>query len=44
MNCGAFRRQAFCWDRGLGRAPQAHAGEDGKDIGITLRQIVEERR
>ena len=28
-------------DRGWGRAPQPHAGEDGGDIRITIRQIVE---
>jgi hypothetical protein len=31
-------------DRAWGKAPQPHAGEDGKDVRITLRQIVEERR
>ena len=31
-------------DRGWGRAPQSHTGEDDKDIRITLRNIVEERR
>ena len=28
-------------DRGWGRAPQPHAGEDGGDIRVTIRQIVE---
>ena len=27
-------------DRGWGRTPQPHAGEDGKDIRITIRQII----
>ena len=29
------------FDRGWGKAPQPHAGEDGKDIRITIQQIVE---
>lgn len=28
-------------DRGWGRAPQSHDGEDGGDLRITIRQIVE---
>ena len=28
-------------DRGWGKAPQQHTGEDGNDIRITIRQIVE---
>jgi hypothetical protein len=28
-------------DRGWGRAPQSHVGEDGNDIRVTIRQIVE---
>jgi hypothetical protein len=28
-------------DRGWGRPPQAHTGEDGDDIRVTIRQIVE---
>lgn len=28
-------------DRGWGKAPQAHTGEDGGDISITIRRIVE---
>jgi hypothetical protein len=28
-------------DRGWGRAPQPHAGEDGGDIRLTIRQITE---
>ena len=28
-------------DRGWGKAPQPYAGEDGKDICITVRQIIE---
>ena len=31
-------------DRGWGKAPQPHTGEDDKDIHIILRNIVEERR
>ena len=31
-------------DRGWGKAPQPHTGEDDKDIRITSRNIVEERR
>jgi len=30
-------------DRGWGRAPQPHTGEDDKDIRITLRNITEGR-
>jgi hypothetical protein len=28
-------------DRGWGKAPQPHSGEDGGDIRITIRQILE---
>ena len=28
-------------DRGWGKPPQAHTGEDGKNISVTIRQIVE---
>lgn len=28
-------------DRGWGKPPQAHTGEDDKDIRVTIRQIVE---
>ena len=28
-------------DRGWGKPPQAHTGEDGGDISVTIRQIVE---
>jgi hypothetical protein len=31
-------------DRGWGKAPQPHTGEDDKDIRVTIRQIVDERR
>ena len=31
-------------DRGWGKAPQPHTGEDDKDIRVTVRNIVEERR
>jgi len=31
-------------DRGRGRPPQPHTGEDDKDIHVTIRNIVEERR
>jgi hypothetical protein len=31
-------------DRGWGRAPQCHVGEDDKDVRITIRNIVEGRR
>jgi hypothetical protein len=31
------------FDRGWGKAPQPHTGEDDKDIRITIRQIVEGR-
>jgi hypothetical protein len=27
-------------DRGWGRAPQPHAGEDGRDIRVTIRKMV----
>ena len=30
-------------DRGWGKPPQAHTGEDDKDIRVTIRQIVERR-
>ena len=30
-------------DRGWGSAPQTHTGEDGKDIRVTIRRIVEGR-
>ena len=30
-------------DRGWGKPPQAHTGEDDKDIHVTIRQIVERR-
>jgi len=30
-------------DRGWGKAPQPHTGEDDKNIRITIRQIVESR-
>ena len=29
------------FDRGWGKAPQPHAREDGNDIPVTIRQIVE---
>ena len=32
---------AILLDRGWGRAPQAHTGEDGGDIRVVIRQIVE---
>jgi hypothetical protein len=35
------------WNRsawGWGKAPQPHTGEDGKDIRITIRQIVEGKK
>jgi hypothetical protein len=28
-------------DRGWGRAPQPHSGEDGGDLRITIRQLIE---
>ena len=31
-------------DRGWGRAPQPHTGEDDKDIRITIRDVIAERR
>ena len=31
-------------DRGWGKAPQPHTGEDDKEIRVTIRNIVEERR
>ena len=31
-------------DRGWGRAPQPHTGEDDKDIQITIRNVIEEKR
>ena len=40
---GAARVQAanILLDRGWGKPPQAHRGEDGKNISVTIRQIVE---
>jgi hypothetical protein len=35
---------AILLDRGWGRPPQPHTGEDDKDIEITIRNIVEGRR
>jgi hypothetical protein len=32
---------AILLDRGWGRAPQAHAAEDDKDVRITIRHITE---
>ena len=35
---------AMLWDRGWGKPPQAHTGEDGEgDIRVTIRHIVEGR-
>jgi hypothetical protein len=31
-------------DRGWGKPTQPHTGEDDKDIHVTIRNIVEERR
>jgi len=28
-------------DRGCGKAPQSHVGDDGNEIRITIRQILE---
>ena len=35
---------AILLDRGWGKPPQSHTGEDGKDIRVTVRNLVEERR
>ena len=35
---------AILLDRGWGRAPQPHTGEDDKEIQITIRDLVAERR
>ena len=36
---------AILLDRGWGKAPQPHTGEDGKDIiHVVLRDVAEERR
>jgi hypothetical protein len=33
---------ALIWDRGWGKAPQAHTGADGEgDIRVTIRHIIE---
>jgi hypothetical protein len=32
---------AILLDRGWGKAPQPHTGEDDKDIRVTIRTIVE---
>jgi hypothetical protein len=34
-------RVAILLDRGWGRAAQPHTGEDGSDIRVTIRQIIE---
>jgi hypothetical protein len=34
---------AILLDRGWGKPPQVHTGEDGDDIRITIRQIIEHR-
>ena len=31
-------------DRGWGRAPQPHTGEDDKEIRVTIRNLIEEKR
>jgi len=34
---------AMLWERGWGKAPQAHTGENGEgDIRVTIRHIVQE--
>ena len=33
---------AILLDRGWGRAPQPHTGEDGKDVRVVIRQVAEE--
>jgi hypothetical protein len=34
---------ALIWERGWGKAPQAHTGENGEgDIRVTIRHIVQE--
>ena len=38
------RRSGILLDRGWGRAPQPHTGEDDKDIRITVRNLIEEKR
>ena len=35
---------AILLDRGWGKAPQPHTGEDDKSIHVTIRDIAEERR
>ena len=35
---------AILLDRGWGRAPQPHTGEDDKEIRVTIRDLVAERR
>ena len=34
---------AILLDRGWGKAPQQHTGEDDKDIRVTIRNITENR-
>jgi hypothetical protein len=29
-------------DRGWGKAPQPHAGEEGQDIHVTIRKMIED--
>jgi hypothetical protein len=36
-----YQRQSSCRIRDRGRVPQPHAGKDGKDIRVTVREIVE---
>jgi hypothetical protein len=38
---GLAQAANILFDRGWGKPPQAHTGEDGKNISVTIRQIVE---
>ena len=37
----AWQAAAILLDRGWGKAPQPHTGEDDKDIRVTIRTIIE---
>ena len=40
MNLRRVSAAGILLDRGWGRAPQPHGGEDGKDIRIPIRKMV----
>ena len=36
------QQQASCWIAAWGKAPQPHADEDGQDIHVTIRKMIED--